>query len=396
MKSKRLRSAGFTILEMALSLFVTGFLLSAVPRLLQQGTVSMATAPGSDPAEAVELALKAFVLKNNRLPCPASSGTSGVENCDGGSSKGYVPWTGLGLARPATNGDGHAFAYAVLRDGSNDLAAAANVFKPTYLDNTGNYYAPTVATESAAQTNGLDFCAKLRRQSSSAYSSALLSVRDSRDRSNTAKWTNAAWVLVDPGSTDPAFNGDNKPASATAFESPARAPAPDYDDKVRVGTLTQTFADLRCPTLLASVSAAAREADFAQENWRVRSYLVDFRDYELLVRRQKKTMADNFELLAIFDVSLTVALGVLDLGIALAGPAGAGAIAVSVVNAVTSIAMSAFNLTQAIDGASHAATEVTEGEQRVADANSAMNTAATFQTGRRAALLLLDQRGWFQ
>ena len=80
MKSKRSRSAGFTILEMALSLFATGFLLSAVPRLLQQGNVSMAAAPGSQPAEAVELALKAFVLKNNRLPCPASSGTSGPQS----------------------------------------------------------------------------------------------------------------------------------------------------------------------------------------------------------------------------------------------------------------------------------------------------------------------------
>ena len=396
MKSKRSRSAGFTILEMALSLFATGFLLSAVPRLLQQGNVSMAAAPGSQPAEAVELALKAFVLKNNRLPCPASSGTSGTESCGGANSKGFVPWAALGLARPATNVDGHAFAYAILR-GSNDLGVASDVFAPSYLENTGTYYAATTATASAAQTNGLDFCAKLRSQATSVYSSSLLSVRDSRDRANSAKWTNAAWVLVDPGSTDPAFNGDNNPASSSAFESPARAQAPDYDDKVAVGTLTQMFADLRCPTLLASVSAAAREADFAQENWRVRSYLYDLRSYESNVRDQKKIMAYNFWQLAIYDVSLSVALGALDIGIALAGPAGAGAIAVSVVNAVLAISMSAYNLIEAEHSGYKAATdEAAEGVVRKNEAFTAVGAAATFRAERRAALLLLDQRGWFQ
>ena len=393
MKSRRLRSAGFSILEMALSLFAIGFLLSAVPRLLQQGTMSMASSPGAQPAEAAELALKSFVLKNSRLPCPASTGISGVEVC--GSSKGFVPWKTLGMARPLTNADGHAFAYAVFR-GSNDLAVASDVFQPSYLDNTGNYYAATTATASAAQVNGLDFCAKLRSQASTAYESAGLSVRDALDRANSGKQTNVAYTLVDPGSNDPAFNGDNNPASSLAFESPGRALAPDYDDKVTVGTLTQMFADLRCPTLLAAVSAAAREADFAQENWRVRSYLYDFRVYQLLVREQKEQMAFNFQLMAIFDVAMTVALGALDLGIALAGPAGAGAIAVSVINAVTSISMAAFNMSNAIKGLSDAKDEVAEGKTRRDDASTALTAAATFRAARRADLLLLDKRGWFE
>ncbi|MFZ4479482.1 MAG: type II secretion system protein [Rhodoferax sp.] len=395
MKSQRLRSAGFTILEMALSLFAIGFLLSAAPRLLEQGTVSMAASPGSQPAEAAELALKSFVLTNSRLPCPATSGVSGVEACGSSNSKGFVPWKTLGMARPLTNANGHPFAYALLR-GTNDLGAQTNVFKPTYLNNTGNYYAATVATESAAQSNGLDFCAKLRSQASSVYGSSLLSVRDARDRANSAKQTNVAWVLVDPGSTDPAFNGDNNPATSVAFESPARAQAPDYDDKVTAGTLTQMFADLRCPTLLAAVSAAAREADFAQENWRVRSYLYDFRVYQLLVRQQKETMAFNFQLMSIFDVSLTVALSALNLGIALAGPASAGATAVSAINMVTSISMSAFNLSNSIKGYSDAQDEVAEGITRRDDASTAKSAADAFRTARRAELALLDERGWFE
>jgi hypothetical protein len=205
-----------------------------------------------------------------------------------------------------------------------------------------------------------------------------------------------AWVLVDPGSLDPSFNGDNNPAASVAFESPGRAQALDYDDKVTVGTLTQLFGELRCPELLSAVSAAAREADFANDNWRVRKYLYDFRSFELKVRQQKKTQADNFEILAIFDLSLTVALTVLDLGIALAGPAGAATIAAGLVNAVISISMGAINLDNAMSSASDAADEVTEGTTRKTDANTAVSDAATFRSERRDAVLLLDQRGWFQ
>lgn len=392
MRALRSLSRGFTILEMALTLFAVGFLLSAVPQLLNRGNESLASSPGAQPLEGTELALKAFVYQNYRLPCPAVSAVSGTENC--GSSKGFVPWKTLGLARPATNNAGYPFAYAILT-GSNNLGTASAKYTPTYLDSTDSYWL-TPGTLSSSQVNGLDFCVKLRNQAALSVDAALLRVRDWSDRSNLGKANNVAWVLVDPGTTDPAFNGDNNPATSVAFESPGRAQAADYDDKVVAGTLTQMFSELRCPGLLASVSAAAREADFANDNWRVRKYLLDFRSYELDVRKQKKTQADNFLLLAIFDTSMTVALGVLDLGIALAGPAGAAEIAISAVNAVTSISMSAYNLSQAITGVSDAADEVTEGTQRVADATAAVADAATFRTARRNALLLLDQRGWFQ
>ncbi len=394
MKALRSLSRGFTILEMALTLFAVGFLLSAVPQLLTRGNETLASSPGAQPLEGTELALKSFVYQYYRLPCPAVSATSGTESCGSGNSKGFVPWKALGLARPATNSAGYPFAYAILR-GTNDLGTASAKYTPTYLDSTDSYWL-TPGTLSSNQVNGLDFCAKLRTQAALPVDAALLRVRDWSDRTNLAKANNVAWVLVDPGTTDPAFNGDNNPATSVAFESPGRAQAADYDDKVVAGTLTQMFSDLRCPVLLASVSAAAREADFANDAWRVRKYLLDFRTYELDVRRQKKTQADNFQLLAIFDTSMTVALGALDLGIALAGPAGAAEIAVSAVNAVTSIGMSAYNLSQAITGVSDAANEVTEGTQRVADATTAVANALAFRTARRNALLLLDQRGWFQ
>ena len=412
MRARRASNRGFTILEMALTLFSVGFLMSGLPRLLSQGNAVMAASPGSAPLEGTEFAMKSFLLKNYRLPCPAASVALGTENCT--LDSGFVPWKTLGLARPATNLDGQPFAYAILR-GSNDLGVATDdVYTPNFLDSDAtNYYAAastapvkaskwnatshTVGTDTPI-INGLDFCAKLRRAAVGATVADRLRIRDWKTPSVAS---NAAWVLVDPGSADPAFNGYNRTAllagaDKLAFDSPGRLQAPDYDDKVVAGTLTQMFADLRCPTLLAATSAAAREADFANENWRVRKYLLDFRTYELDVRRQKKTQADNVVILATFDVVLNVALGVLDLGIALAGPAGAATIAASLISSVPAIALSAYGLEEAITSVIQKADEVVEGADRVTDSNTAVSDAVTFRNARRDALLLLDQRGWFQ
>ncbi len=413
MKARHYRNRGFTILEMALTLFSVGFLMSAVPRLLTQGAVAAAASPGSTPLEGTELAMKSFVHRNYRLPCPAASGIgagSGVEDCT--LDSGFVPWKALGLARPATNLDGRPLAYAILR-GGNDLGVASDVYTPTFLDSdASNYYAAGSTTRVKDSTwnstshavgadtpivNGLDFCAKLRA-AAGASDTARLRVRDWKDPSVV---TNVAWVLVDPGNADPAFNGNNRAAllagpGKLAFDSPGRLQAPDYDDKVVAGTLTQMFSDLRCPTLLAATSAAAREADFANENWRVRKYLLDFRSYQLDVRKQKKTQADNVVILATFDTILNVALGVLDLGIALAGPAGAGTIAASLISSVPAISLSTYGLAEAIKDVIVKIDEVEEGTDRVTDSNTAVTDAATFRNERRDALLLLDQRGWFQ
>jgi hypothetical protein len=402
MKSLRSRQRGFTFIEMALTLFSVGFLLSAVPSLLTKGAEVMASSPGSAPAEATEMALNGFIMMQNRLPCPASTPLSGTEDC--ALTKGFVPYKTLGLARPVTNSEGHPFAYGIL-GGANHLGQATAKYTPEYLvpNATGYWAAPETALSS--QVNGLDFCAKLRSQAKLPLNTSLLNTRNYGDRANAAKMTNVAWALVDPGSrnTDgatgsyPLFNGSNDPTSAgLSFESPSRALTESYDDKVRVGTLSQTFGELRCPELLASVSAAARETDYANDHLRVRQYLYDFRTYELGVRKQKKNQADNTRILAIFDLTMNVALAALDLGIALSGPTGAVTVAVNLINAVTSISLSTYNLIQAEAGVDEAATEVTEGETRKTEAATAATSAAAFRTERTAALVLLDQRGWFQ
>jgi hypothetical protein len=402
MKSLRSRHRGFTFVEMALTLFSVGFLLSAVPGLLAKGSEVMSSSAGASPADAAELALNGFVLMQNRLPCPATTPLSGTENC--ALTKGFIPYKTLGLARPVSNSEGHPFAYGIL-GGTNHLGRNTAKYTPEYLVSTDNYWEAPPPIAVSNQINGLDFCAKLRSQAKLPLDTNLLNTRNWSDRENEVKMTNVAWALVDPGSrnTDGAtgdyslFNGSNGPTRAgMSFESPNRALTESYDDKVRVGTLSQTFGELHCPELLTSVSAATRETDYANDHLRVRQYLSDFRTYELGVRKQKKIQADNTRLLAIFDLTMNVALATLDLGVALSGPTGAVTVAVNLINAVTSISLSAYNMIEADAGVTDAAAEVAEGETRKTNAATAAANAATFRTARTAALLLLDQRGWFQ
>ena len=112
MRPPRPRQRGFTFIEMALSLFSIGFLLAAVPRVIDQGQALAAAAPGAAPIDSAELALDGFVLSNNRLPCPAAAPHSGWEDCS--RTRGFVPYKTLKLPRPVTNGSGFPIGYALL------------------------------------------------------------------------------------------------------------------------------------------------------------------------------------------------------------------------------------------------------------------------------------------
>ncbi len=402
MKALRSRNRGFSFLEMALVLFIMGFIFAALPKLLNQTSTAALSAPGATPEDAVKLALTGFILKNSRLPCPAATPVTGTEDCT--RSKGFVPFATLGLARPATNDDRLPLAYAIWTDSANNnhLGALSAKYTPRYFNSTDTYWADPIPTLTSTRQNGLDFCAKLRHAATLAVQPALVAVKNPQI---PAQPINVAWVLVNPGNgnadaagaTYPEFDGDNHPtAPGLLFESPSKPQSPTYNDSVTVNSFVELYGELKCPELLANVSAAAREANFANENWRVRKFLSDLRVYEQTVREQKVIQAQNAVAMATLNIALGAAITTLDLGVALAGPAGAGAIAVLAVTAVTTIAIAAYGLVDAGLGLTDAQAEATEGAQRVLDAAAAVTAAATFRTQRQDSLLLLDQRGWFQ
>lgn len=397
MTSLRSRHRGFTFVEMALTLFSVGFLLSAVPALLSKGAEVMASSPGSAPAEAAQFSLEGFLEMESRLPCPSADPLSGTEDCN--ITKGFVPYRTLSLPGPVVNSEGHPFAYSIL-GGANHLGKATAKYTPEYLEAGASYWLPSVR-KTSVQINKLDFCAKLRSQAALGFDSTLLNIHHWRDYVNGSK-TNVAWVLVDPGSrnadgstgTYPLFDASNQPSlSGTSFESPSRVQSGTYDDKVRVGTLTQMFGEQRCPELLASISAAAREADFANENWRVRSFLLDFRTDALRAYQKKQAQAENVQLLAGFDLAMTVSTGVLDVAVAQQSVSGAVAVGISVFNAIAATALSSYGVAQAVIGLAGAKKDVAGATDAVATSQQAVADALTFRSGRYSAFLLLDQRG---
>lgn len=392
MRAPLRRVRGFTFLEMAVVLFTTGFLFMAVPRLVSQSGEVLASQPGATPAEQARLALTGFILRHHRLPCPAAS-SGGGEDCS--LKTGYLPYQALGLSKPLTNRFGNDFWYGV----HADLTGASGVYNPTYKDSGASYW-QTSSELGNHEVNLLDFCAKLRTAAQAAPDGAKVSLKNSL--APAAGPVNVAWALADPGPADADRDGrlfdlgNHNAAAPMAFESTGRTQSSDYDDTVSAAGLNQLFGELRCPGLLAATSAAAREADFANENWRTTAFLYDFRAFEHGVRIKKKDMADNMLLLAYFDISLTVSMSALDLGVAIASASGAVSIAINAINAITGIAMSVSNLQDAQQGVADAQDEVVEGAQREADALAARGSALTFRDERRAALLELDGRGGFQ
>lgn len=423
LRTRRQASRGFTFLEMALTLFSLGFLLAAVPRLASQSTEVLQASPVGPPLDAATLAINGFALTYNRLPCPAShtaaptAANFGVEDCS--LQRGTVPHRTLRLARPVTNGDDHPMVYSVYRNAAEnaDLAVASARFTPTYentlydsaVENDQHLrYKVTPPTSTSAQVNGLDLCAKLRGAAALPANAALTGTYQYLSTYAPTDGVNVAWVLAEPGNRNAdnssgapssiydLFDGRNRVTGAEWFESPGKAQVLNYDDRVRAAGFSQLFSELKCPQLLASVSAAAREADFANDNLRMRKFLLEFRLFEKDSRKQKQTQAENMRLVAIFDTALSAALSALDLGVALAGASGAAAIAVNAINAITAIGLSAYNLSEAIKTKQEADQEFTEAGNRVNEARQEVTRAVDYRTSIQNALTLLDRRSWFQ
>lgn len=116
------RQRGFTLLEMAITLAIVGFLLGGLMMTLgAQQDVSRVQETRRLLTQARE-ALYGFAMQNGRLPCPAAPGaaSTGLERtanatangCGGaGSMHGTLPWATLGL--PEGDAWGRRFTYSV-------------------------------------------------------------------------------------------------------------------------------------------------------------------------------------------------------------------------------------------------------------------------------------------
>ena len=96
-------AGGFTLVELAIVVFVIALLLGGILVPLSTQVEQRQIANTQKYLEEIKEALIGFAVTNGRLPCPASSTSSGVENPSSGGAcsnnyNGFVPAVTLGLA----------------------------------------------------------------------------------------------------------------------------------------------------------------------------------------------------------------------------------------------------------------------------------------------------------
>lgn len=112
--TQRSKSAGFTLVEMAVVLIIITLLFGGVLLPLSVQIDQQRLTETRKSLEEIQEALIGYAIINGRLPCPASAGSNGVESFNAGGSAvngdcsnfydGFLPAVTLGLSRVDANG----------------------------------------------------------------------------------------------------------------------------------------------------------------------------------------------------------------------------------------------------------------------------------------------------
>lgn len=169
---------GFSLLEMAIVLAIVGLLLAGLLPTLSGQMDQQRRNETEDQLDEVKEALIGYALINGRLPCPASSSSSGTESfAVGGSASngncsnfnnGFLPAMTLGLSQTDSEGFaidpwGRRIRYAVTSADSNAFT------KTSGISSTGiSALSPNLVVCSTASTNSSDCSASTQRLTTTA------------------------------------------------------------------------------------------------------------------------------------------------------------------------------------------------------------------------------------
>lgn len=376
------RQFGFSLLEMALSLAVLGFLFAMAPVALSVLGSAQSAAPALDRSKLAINSAVGFIIQHDRLPCPDTD-SDGVENCDG-SRSGRFPYRTVGLGQPLVNESGFAFHYAAYQHANANLVTLQDSYEPLLLSG-----------DVSSQQNALDFCQGLRLGLSGG-----LQTTEPQVQSHTgAGGVNPAFLFVDPGLLDAdregqAFDGLN--ATGLVYESSGRGQSDDYDDRVIAMSFAELAPRLACPQVLARVSAATREANAAYDARRAYAFYRDFRQFGKEVRETNLDIAELKRTIALFNSAASIAMGLNDLATGLASASGAGGVAVAAINAAAAGFMIVDELESTAEDVDEKKEELALAEEQLEAAKVANADAAAYLTRAVNAVLERDKKGWFQ
>lgn len=228
-------AAGYSLVELAVVLCILGVLGIAMTSAFDGYTQGRDQSAARAQAETARQALRAFALRNHRLPCPDTSnaGDDGREagggNCPAGSQTGWLPYLSLDLSQPAR---GQRIRYGVRRGNDGDLAEPA----ATSADD---------ADGSAAFDHALRTVAAASPSIAHPYHGP---VSPDAEPSCGAAESNPAFMLAVPvrdldeqGGDAPGFDGANRgfAAGTSLCAAPPDQPSsPRYDDVVATEAAT--------------------------------------------------------------------------------------------------------------------------------------------------------------
>jgi prepilin-type N-terminal cleavage/methylation domain-containing protein len=227
------RHGGYSLVELAVVAAILGLLALGMTSAFEGMGQAREQNGAQAHAEAARLALRHFMLRNKRLPCPddsaygargRQSGTPG--NCPGGLSVGWLPYESLGLSIPVR---AQRLRYGVRRGSGTDLVAPV----------AGAIDGPDLEG-SAGLAKALKEAARTAPSSTFPYYAASTAVATSTTCAGT-DLVNPAFAVVAPATdrdgrgTHPGFDAPNlgfADGTDTCMTAPARPGSATYDDVV--------------------------------------------------------------------------------------------------------------------------------------------------------------------
>jgi len=190
-----MRQAGFTLLELAVVLVVAGLMswaaFSGYTTVSQEQEIER----GRAEAQQLQSVLRAFALRNGRLPCPAVNAegyeTETAGNCSSGNQLGWFPYISVGLALPP---DRLRARYSVFR--AANATAALDADLAVALERTGDTVGDTTYLDATDLIVALNNASALAFSASRTYLTGDAGAAGAIDCAGNRVMAAAYWVIV--------------------------------------------------------------------------------------------------------------------------------------------------------------------------------------------------------